>query len=159
MLRRIGLALVLALLVALPATAQNYQNGVAAARLGDYTTALREWQPLAAKGYANAQYKLGFMYEEGRGVPLNSITAAKWYRKAAEQGHAVAQRSLGLKYEFGRGVPRDYVLDHMWFSLSAANRDKFAAKSRNEITKRMTPTQVAKAQKLAREWLEKHKRK
>ncbi len=99
------------------------------------------------------------MYEEGRGVPLNFIKAAKWYRKAAEQGHAVAQRSLGRKYEYGQGVPQDNVLAHMWFSLSAANRDKFAAKSRNEITKRMTPTQVAKAQKLAQDWLQKHKKK
>ena len=159
MLRRIGLALVLALLVALPATAQNYQNGVAAARLGDYTTALREWQPLAAKGYANAQYKLGFMYEEGRGVPLNSITAAKWYRKAAEQGHAVAQRSLGMKYKYGIGVQQDYVFAHMWFSLSAANGDKFATESRSEVFERMTLAQISKAQKMTREWLEKHKKK
>ncbi len=159
MIRTIAIGSLLALLAALPATAQDYQKGVAAADLGDYATALREWQPLAAKGHANAQYKLGFMYEEGRGVPLNFIKAAKWYRKAAEQGHAVAQRSLGWKYEYGQGVPQDNVLAHMWFSLSAANGDKFAAKSRNEITKRMTPTQVAKAQKLAQDWLQKHKKK
>ncbi len=158
MLRRIGLALVLALLVALPATAQNYQNGVAAARLGDYTTALREWQPLAAKGYANAQYKLGFMYEEGRGVPLNSITAAKWYRKAAEQGHAVAQRSLGMKYKYGIGVQQDYVFAHMWFSLSAANGDRFATGMRSEIIIHMTPAQIADARNRKQKWIRRHKK-
>jgi hypothetical protein len=89
----------LTLLVALPATAQNFQRGLDAAKRGDYGTALLEWRPLAAKGHASAQYNLGFMYEEGRGVPLDRIEAAKWYRKAAEQGHANAQRSLGMKYE------------------------------------------------------------
>ena len=58
MLRRIAIGLVLALLVALPATAQDYQKGLAAHRLGDYATALMEWRPLAAKGHARAQYKL-----------------------------------------------------------------------------------------------------
>ena len=159
MFRLISIGLLLALPVVLPATAQDFQKGLAAANRGDYASALREWQPLATKGHANAQYKLGFMHEEGRGVPLDFIKAAKWYRKAAEQGHAVAQRSLGLKYEYGRGVPRDYVLAHMWFSLSAANRDKFAAKSRNEITRRMTPDQIAKAQKLALKWQAMHKKK
>jgi hypothetical protein len=159
MLKKLAIGLVLALLVAVSATAQDFQKGGAAAALGDYATALQEWRPLAAKGHASAQYNLGFMYEEGRGVPLDPIEAAKWYSKAAEQGHAKAQRSLGLKYEYGQGVPQDYIFAHMWFSLSAANGDKFAAKSRNEITKRMTPTQVAKAQKLAQDWLQKHKKK
>jgi hypothetical protein len=47
----------------------------------------------------------------------------------------------------------------MWFSLSAANGDKFANRSRNNVNKRMIPAQVAKAQKLAREWQAKHKKK
>ena len=134
-------------------------RGVTAAKHGKYAIALKELRPLALKGHARAQYNLGFMYDEGRGVPLSRIEAAKWYRKAAEQGYAKAQRSLGLKYEYGQGVPRDNVLAHMWFSLSASNGDKFATRSRNEITKHMPPVQVAKAQKLARKWLQKHKRK
>ena len=45
------------------------------------------------------------------------------------------------------------------FSLSAANGDKFAARYRNEIAKRMTSAQIVKAQKLAREWRAKHPKK
>ena len=159
MLKKIAIGPVLALLVVFPAAAQDFYKGMTAAKHGKYAIALKEWRPLALKGHARAQYNLGFMYDEGRGVPLNRTEAAKWYRKAAQQGHAKAQRSLGLKYEYGQGVPRDKVLAHMWFSLSAANGDKFATKSRNGITKRMPPAQVAKAQKLARSWLHKHKRK
>ena len=47
----------------------------------------------------------------------------------------------------------------MWYSLSAANGDKFAAKSRNNVAKRMAPAEVAKAKKLARKWTAKHKKK
>jgi hypothetical protein len=44
MLRRIAIALILALLVALPAIAQDFQKGLAAVNRGDYAVALREWR-------------------------------------------------------------------------------------------------------------------
>ena len=72
----------------------DFQKGLAAAQSGDYATALREWQPLAEQGYADAQYNLGWMYDNGQGVPQNDKTAVKWYRLAAEQGHTLAQKKL-----------------------------------------------------------------
>ena len=50
MLRRFAIILALALLVALPATAQDFQKGLAAAQRGDYATALKEWRPLLSRG-------------------------------------------------------------------------------------------------------------
>ena len=58
---------------------------------GDYTTALREWAPVAEQGNADAQWLLGSMYEEGKGVPQDYKIAVKWYTHAAEQGYARAQ--------------------------------------------------------------------
>ena len=55
-------------------------------------------------------------------------------------------------YAKGRAVPQDYVLAHMWWNLAAAQGDKDAAKNRDIIGKRMTRTQIAEAQRLAREW-------
>ena len=75
-----------------------------------------------------------------------------WYRKAAEQGHAKAQLNLGIMYFTGRGVPQDYVQAHMWFNLSAAQGDADATKNRDIVAAKMTPAQIAEAQKLAREW-------
>ena len=46
----------------------------------------------------------------------------------------------------------------MWWSLAAAQGNQKAAKNVAIIAKRMTPTQIAEAQKLAREWWEKHKK-
>ncbi len=193
-----GLALIAALCAGFtlgltaPAWA-GFDEGVAAAKRGDYATALREWHPLAEQGVAAAQFNLGIMYDNGRGVPQDYAEAVGWWRKAAEQGHATAQYNLGIMYDNGRGVPRDYaeavgwyrkaaeqgvaiaqynlgvmyakglavpqdyVQAHMWYNLAnfrlppGRSRDK-AAKSLEIITKRMTPAQIAEAQKLAREW-------
>ena len=53
---------------------------------------------------AQAQYNLGVMYDEGRGVRQDDAEAVRWYRQAAEQGYAAAQYNLGAMYANGRGV-------------------------------------------------------
>ena len=152
------LALAVALLIALATPSQaDFQDGLAAYNRGDYATALQEFKPLAEQGYANAQYNLGVMYDKGQGVPRDYAEAAKWYRKAAEQGKAKAMNNLGLMYGTGRGVPQDYVQAHMWFNLAASrsepgsDRDA-AVKNRDIVAAKMTPAQIAEAQRLAREW-------
>jgi TPR repeat protein len=71
----------LILLVGTPASSADFQKGYAAAQSGDYATALREWTPLAAQGDADAQFNLGIMYDNGKGVPEDYKTAMKWYKK------------------------------------------------------------------------------
>ena len=116
-----------------------------------------EWYRKAAdQGDVKAQTNLGVMYYEGHEVPQDYIEAAKWYRKAAEQGNAKAQFNLGLIYMKGQSVAQDYVQAHMWLNLAAAQGIKRGAEGRDIAAKRMTPADVSKAQRLAREWLEKH---
>jgi TPR repeat protein len=55
-------------------------------------------------------------------------------------------------YWMGKGMPQNYVMAHMWFNLSAAKGGMNAAKFRDSLAKKMTPAQIAEAQKLAREW-------
>jgi uncharacterized protein len=55
-------------------------------------------------------------------------------------------------YAEGRGVPQDYVRAHMWFSLAAAQGEQRAVKTLDMAERKMTPTQIAEAQKLARDW-------
>lgn len=81
------------------------KEGIAAYQRGDYATAYRQFLPLAKRGHADAQAKLGSMYALGHGVPQDDTTAARWFRKAAEQGHADAQALLGVAYAEGQGVP------------------------------------------------------
>ena len=122
---------------------------------GDYATALRELQPLAEQGDADAQSSLGWMYDTGRGVPKDRKTAVKWYKLAAEQGHAFAQGQLGLMYAWGRGVLKDYIYAHMWGNIAATNGNELGAKLRDDFEKKMTPAQIAEAKKLARECISK----
>jgi TPR repeat protein len=77
-------------------------------------------------------------------------TALRLIRPLAEQGDADAQNILGLMYYSGQGVPQDYVIAQMWLNLAAAGGN-FTAE-RDFITAKMTPAQIAEAQKLAREW-------
>ncbi len=119
MLRRIAIGLVLALLVALPATAQDFEKGMQAHKRGDYATAFKNWRPLAAKGIVAAQFNLGLMYAQSQGVPRDYGKAVEWYRKAAEQGLARAQHNLGVSYDSGRGVPRDYAEAVNWYRKAA----------------------------------------
>ena len=89
---------------------------------------------------------------QGLGVTQDYSEGARYYRMAAEQGHRSAQAALGAMYFMGKGVPQDYVQAHLWSNLASVDGDEQLLKLRNEIEKRMTPTQVAEAQKLAREW-------
>ncbi len=94
--------------VCVPATAGPFEDGVTAYWQDDFDTALQLWRPLAEHGNVGAQYYLGIMYENGRGVKRDYAEALRWYRKAADQNFAVAQINLGTMYEHGEGVERDY---------------------------------------------------
>ncbi len=122
-----------------------------------------ELQVLAEQGNADAQYNLGHLSEIGDGVPLDDAEAVRWIRLAAEQGNADAQYNLGARYAYGSGVPQDDVQAHIWYNLAASRLQtdllrESSARSRDEVAKRMTPEQIAEAQRLAREWDAAHPR-
>ena len=85
--------------------------------------------------------------------------AVRCYRRAADQGFASAQWLLGTAYETGYGVPLDYVQAHMWLNLAASRypasqkeQRENAIDGRDFVASKMTPSQIAEAQKLARDW-------
>src|SRR5208282_724350 len=80
------------------AVAGPLEDGEAAYQRGDFATALGLLRPLAGQGNADAQYDLGAMYRDGKGVPQDYAEAVKWWRKAADQGNAHAQGGLGGFY-------------------------------------------------------------
>jgi TPR repeat protein len=162
---------------------------------GDYATALKLLRPLADQGNPGAQYNLGQMYRNGKGVPENPGEAIMWYRRAADQGDALAQYNLGVMYDGGRGVPKnsaealvwyrkaadqgdpralynlgvmvengqgmmpDSAQAYTWYTLAAFRFQNVDAQalarvlqSRDRVARKMTPEQLAAAQKMAREW-------
>jgi TPR repeat protein len=78
-------------------------------RQGKLVEAARHYLPAADGGDAEAQCRLGWLYEYGRGgMPKDERRAAGLYGKAAEQGHAEARYRLGLFRQYGRaGFPPD----------------------------------------------------
>ncbi|MCH7944105.1 MAG: transglycosylase SLT domain-containing protein [Proteobacteria bacterium] len=91
MIRTIAIGFLLALLVAMPARAQNFQRGLAAYELDDYETALKEFALLAHRGLAKAQHNLGLMYQNGHGLKRDDAKAVQWYRRAARQGTSLIE--------------------------------------------------------------------
>ena len=147
-------ALVIAALFSLaftPLVAQDFEKGVAAYNSGDYSTAAREFTPLANQGDEVAQYNLGLMYYNGKGVPQDYAEAARLYRLAADQGYAKAQNNLAVMYEMGHGLKQDNVMAHMWYNLASANGSDKSAEWRDERAGLMTSADVSKAQAMARE--------
>ena len=61
----------------------------------DFTVA--QLKPLAEDGNELAQFELGNMYGNGRGVTQDYAEAMKWFRLAAEQGIAYSLRTKSIR--------------------------------------------------------------
>lgn len=107
----------------------------------------------AKNGNADAQYQLGVLYLNGKGTLQDFSEASKWFITAAEQNHPLAQYELGLLYQIGQGVEMDNEKSYMWFNLAAAAGIEQAALARDKVIRSLSRTQLASAQKAAREWL------
>jgi uncharacterized protein len=111
----------------------------------------------AEAGDVKAQSELGVRYMVGEGLPRNYAEAARWLREAADQGDLESQLDLGRLYLDGHGVLQDYVAAHVMFNLAASAGFPKAQELRDMVAAKMTPAQIAEAQKLAREWKPKSK--
>jgi TPR repeat protein len=144
------------------ALAQNnlgfmYANGRGVPQ--DYAKAVAWYRKGADQGLAEAENNLGGMYDTGRGVPHDDGEAVEFFRKAADQGLALAQANLAICYGTGQSVPKDLVQAYQWLTLAIPRfRAPEAQNQQNAITLRdllatkMTPAQIAEAERLAREW-------
>ena len=94
--------------MAVSCLAADFAAGLRAYEKGDFAAARAEWEPLANSGSAAAQFNLGLLYYDGRGVPQDFQEARRWFHRAADQGYAKAQHNLGAMYGAGKGVGRDY---------------------------------------------------
>lgn len=132
-----------------------YNNGQGFPR--DYAEAIRWYRKAADQGDVKAQYNLGQIYRHGCGVTQDYVEAALWYRKAADQDYAYAQHNFGVCYKNGQGVPRDNDKAYLWLELAASKsvgaEPKKSAAVRDGLAVYMTPDQIARAKRRAREWV------
>ena len=97
----------------------RFESGLASKDRGHYATAMRAWLPMAEAGNPEAQNNVGYMYEEGLGVPQNYLLAMNWYRQAADKGLAEAQHNMGMLYHHGYGVAENLGEAFRWFKMAA----------------------------------------
>ncbi|MBV9991415.1 MAG: sel1 repeat family protein [Alphaproteobacteria bacterium] len=83
-------------------------------------------------------------------IDIDSLTQ---YESDAKQGRADALYNLGLAYSTGQGVGVDFVAAHKWFNLAALRGVEEAKRWRAQISGEMNNSQIAEAQRMAREWL------
>jgi len=79
------------------------------------------WYERAAKvGSANAEFRLGALYEKGdEGVTSDKTKAQAWYRKGADHGNVQAMHNLAVLYAAQTGGTPDYASSAKWFEQAA----------------------------------------
>ena len=72
--------------------AARYEHGEGVPQ--NYDRARQLYCVAARRGHVAAQYQLGWMYANGRGMARDDAQAAAWFRRAAAKGDVPAQRML-----------------------------------------------------------------
>jgi TPR repeat protein len=85
----------------------------------------RYWFHKAADGgYAGGMVALGFVYRDGKGVPVDSIKAAEWFSKALDAGDIQARILLAKVYYFSLDAT-DKALPLLLDEAERNNMDSF----------------------------------
>jgi hypothetical protein len=126
----------------------------------DYKKAIHYYQLAVKQGDPFAQYRLGMMYNNGKGVERNYQKALELFSKAANQDYVKAQYSLGVLFRDGRGTRQNFARAHKWFTIAASRwRDSVAIREKEELEEKMSEKQLEEARSLTNKWLENMKGK
>jgi outer membrane biosynthesis protein TonB len=98
------------------------RDGVAA----DKALAFSWYKKAADQGDAEAEYRIGFMYNTNTGIQGDKAQAFSWYRRAADQGNANGEFETANCYEHGIGTDQDYSQAMFWYQKAAAHGDDYA---------------------------------
>ncbi|SFI72314.1 localization factor PodJL [Bosea sp. OK403] len=113
----------------------------------------RVWYTRAAeRGNAKAMHNLAVLHAEGAAGKPDYATATEWFRKAAELGVRDSQYNLAILLGRGLGAPTDLGQSYLWFSIAAAQGDEDASRKRDEVSQRLSPSDLAAAKAAAESW-------
>jgi TPR repeat protein len=97
----------------------HWNQAVAHYRAREHASAAKLAAQAARAGNPTATYEMGYLYENGDGVPKDMAEAARWYMKGAAMREPAAEAAVGQLYENGRGVRDDWIEAAKWFRKSA----------------------------------------
>jgi TPR repeat protein len=115
--------------------------------------ALTWYRMAAVHGSAGGARTVGEFYRRGRSVNADAAEAMRWYRQAADADDLRGQYELGQLYFDAR----DYVSAYVWFAIAAGqtplvDNRKQLVELRNIAAARMTPEQLAEAERRTALW-------
>lgn len=117
-----------------------------------YHRAYLYYQKAAAKCHPYAQYMMGIMELDGKGVPKNWHLAVTHIRKAAYQGAREAQYQLGLLYLRGIGVQQSDTKAYGWLKIALEEVTDITPEVIVFLIDKMNPCAREQAVKLAAEY-------
>ncbi len=126
----------------------RYFGAVKNVEAGNTQAALPVFRELAAEGSYDAMSRIGWIYSNGKGVPVDKQAALVWYKKSGEAGLAGDLFNVGAIYDRGVGVPQDHAQAFYWYQRAADAGDAQARYNVAEMLLRGTG--VAKDEKRAR---------
>jgi TPR repeat protein len=95
-------------------------NDLNAGQGRDSAAALSWLSRAASHNQPLAEYQLGLMYRDGRGVRADAAQSFHWFQSAALHGNRKAMHSLATCYAEGWGTQKDLVQAARWFARAAA---------------------------------------
>jgi TPR repeat protein len=112
--------------------------------------------PIGTREYSDYSTPVGPGDKEGTCEMARMVISSEKAELAAQTGAPDALFELGMLYATGRDGAPDLVVAHKWFNLAAWRGNREALAHRMELSREMSATQIAEAQKLAREWIATH---
>lgn len=131
-----------AFLILLKAAEKNnvaafYNLGNISYQKRDFTSALNFYSKALEYNHPGAIYKLGYLYQEGKGTDLNLKKAFDMYQKSANLGDPHAMSALRDMYSLGTVVFN--VKESYFWALAASENGDYSAKSTlNVYAKRLS---------------------
>ncbi len=110
--------------------AQLWDLAQQAYRANDHHGAALLTRQAAVAGSSLATYEMGYMYENGDGVPKNMDAALDWFKRGAAKGSRESEQALGARYEGGNGDhPEDFAAALRYYRMASDQGDPDATYS------------------------------
>ena len=85
----------------------KYYTGNQGVTLPDYAKALEWYKKAADSGYAEANYKIGVMYQYGEGVKQDDVKALEYFHKGVATGCRISKSKVDWMHRNGKGIEKD----------------------------------------------------
>ena len=85
----------------------KYYTGNHGVTRPDYAKAFEWFKKAADSGYAEANYKIGVMYQNGEGVNQDEVKALEYFHKGVASGCRMSKGKVDWMHRNGKGIEKD----------------------------------------------------